>query len=287
MNIEQYLEPLPLISRLLYFGITFLLNYLLLLFFFVWLEEQLTLGLLFDYVLVLTVVTAGILSSIVLFSDRILRRLSRRWEYTKLRNLQRLATMTSWGIIGCLLFSSIVTQFFEVPLWLSVLMIVLMDLFFYLPFLQNFISNTGEAILSLQMFLIKVETDVESVNFKDLVFSLKKVNKIAKRYNMSISPKSLALAITTSFFKNRQRTMEEINEIIKWLSHPRIDKNFNSFCNVIERYNKDSKMCENAGIINDNYWTFERTAKIIGILTSLVVAILSILIPLIMQRPTQ
>ena len=70
MNIEQYLEPLPLTGRLSNFIMTFFLNYILLLLFFSWLEEQFHLGLLFDYILLVVIVTAGLLSSIILFLSK-------------------------------------------------------------------------------------------------------------------------------------------------------------------------------------------------------------------------
>lgn len=282
--IEPYIDADSFFSQFLISIITSFLNFFILFFSVGWIEQQLNWGLTNNCTLILIIVSSCGLSSIALFSEKIVRRLSKSWKYPRFRFLQFIANAITWVILGVLSIMSIIAHFNDLSLWQSLLVLILFDIYFYLMFYRRFISTLGEAILSLNSFLVNAETDVESINFEDLLFSLKKVNKIAKKYNICISPKQLATAITTSFFKNKQRSLEEINEIVNWLRNQTHANNFNSFCKVINAYTKDAKICEQGGLINDGSWTFEKLAKILAVIVPLLSAFLTIVIPIILRE---
>lgn len=234
-----------------------------------------------DFILIPVFLISGLVSSVNLLSNKIIKKISNDWQYVRFRNVQWTLRAIYWGCLVYFIIVIFITTLFNFQeLWFSLLSIVFLNLVIFTFPIQDIMSPVGDAILSLRKFLCEVETDLDIANFRDLEHSMKKVNMVTKKYNFTIKPKKLAMAITNSFFKNQQRTINEINEIICWLKAPRADKNFQKFCEVIENYSKDATMCEEAGMVNESYWTLKRV-QILSLLITIIGGILSAVIPII------
>lgn len=170
------------------------------------------------------------------------------------------------------------------PLWSSFLILGLMVGMFYGIAFMDFLNLTGEAVLSFKLFLEEFERKTDHADFGKLVLGAKKINELAKAYNIQVSPHKLARGMTISFLKNRKATRKEIDDLIEWIENSTKQENFKKFCKVVKKYTSIAERSSEEGIKEKAHWTFERTVEICKVIViPIAVAFIIYIVPKILE----
>jgi hypothetical protein len=146
--------------------------------------------------------------------------------------------------------------------------------------LADFYNLVGEAVLRIKVFLCEFESKADDADFERLLLAFKKTSKIAKVYNMEISPYSLSLGMTISFLENKDEVRKDFNDLIEWIEFSTKAENFLKFKDIVKRYNSVAEESKKDGISERHHWDFEKLVTVLGvIIVPLVVTVMAIVIP--------
>lgn len=276
---------IPLVFRVVFAITVFSVLDLVFLILYLLLGAEFSSPFLLTLALPLSVVTAVLPSLPVAFSDRILKRLSDKWGYSRFYWVQQFALMASLlSFLGMVVFF-LASQFYEPPpLWSFFLYLGLLPALTYATPFLNFFSLRGVAVLSFKVFLKEFEKKPDEANFGKLATATKKISKIAELYNMHVSPNQLALALTTSFLEDNEETRKDFDVLIEWIENSTKQENFKRFRKLVKKYDSFAQKITKEGITEKYHWTFERTVKFIeAIVIPLAVIIIVNVVPKILE----
>jgi len=170
------------------------------------------------------------------------------------------------------------------PEWTGFLSLALMLVLLFSGLTADFYNYVGEGVLSLATFMEEFKNESDEANFGKLLLGAKRINKIAKYYNMQISPYPLSLGMTISFIENGETTQKYIRDIIEWLECPTKQKNFKEFRKLVKKFNSIAKKSSKDGIMEKHHWSFESIVTVLSaIVIPVAIAIIAIVIPKLLE----
>lgn len=220
-----------------------------------------------------------------MFIERILKRLCKRWGYSHFRFVQNFSFALFFGILCYITVVVISAQFYkQMPLWTIFLTLGLVVILFYASVLGDFFDIIGEGVLSFKAFLKDFKKNRDDANFGKLFLGAKKISKIAKYYNMQVSPHSLGLGMTISFLEKEEATRKDFNDLIEWIENSTKKENFKKFRKLVKKYNSIAEKSAKEGIKERYGWTLERIAPYLGaIVTPIAVATIVYVVPELLE----
>lgn len=253
---------IPLVIRIVFSIVVFSVLVFVFLVLYLLLAMEFSIFLPFTFFLLPSIVVAGLLSLPVVFSVRILKRFCGRWGYSRFHWVQQLARMLVLLSPLSMLVFFLASQFYEsLPLWSLFLYLGLLVTMTYATSFIDFFSLVGVAVLSFKVFLKEFDKKSDEADFGKLAIAAKRISEIAKFYNMQVSPHRLALAMTTSFLNDNEKTRKDFDVLIEWTENSTKQENFKKFRKLVTKYNSIAEKLSKEGITGRYYWTIERIVK--------------------------
>lgn len=218
-------------------------------------------------------ILAFLISLLPLFFDRILKGACKHWKYADFARAQKRGRFLI--IIGLtytvpFLFGNYVLRI-QFPLWVDLEVLVAAIPMLFGVLLIDFYSPIGTAVLKLRLFLLEAEKESEGADihrsYGKLLLAFRKVNEIAKEYNMEVSPYALSLGMTISFLEDEGITRIQINDLIKWIEAPAKTENFKKFKKIVKNYSYIAELSTMEGISQKHYWYLEKRVELIALAT--------------------
>jgi len=234
----------------------------------------------------LAIVTALPPSLAILFLERILKRLCKTWKYSRFRFVQRFfRTLAFETIAYCVGFFIVNWKYGPLPSWTSFLTLALLGVLLVSVVLMDFYNYIGEGVLSLLTFVEEFKSEPDNADFGKLLFCAKRISKIAKLYNMEISPYSLSLGMTVSFIENNEVTQKDFGDMVEWIQCSTNEENFKKFRKLVKKFNSIAKKSSKDGIMEKHHWSFETMITLLSVVViPIAVAIIAIIVPKLLEK---
>lgn len=236
-------------------------------------------------ILPLSIMTAVLPSSAVILSERILKRLTKTWMYSRFRILLRLSRILIYGTITYIItFFVINWKYGPLPLWTAFVSLALLGLLLVSMVISDFLTYTGEGVLSLMAFLEDFKNKPSNANFDWLLFSAKRISYIAESCNFEVPPYPLSLGITVSLIEHSETTQEKLGDLMEWMQNPIAKASFKKFRRLVKRFNSIAKKSSKDGITEKHHWSFETKITLLGyIVIPIAITLLAIIVPGLIQ----
>jgi len=172
----------------------------------------------------------------------------------------------------------------QLPSWTGFLVLVLMLIMITAGMLVDFYNLIGGAVLCFETFLVEFDKKADDADFVKLLRGAKKVAKLAKYYNMEISPYSFSLGMTVSFLEDREQTKKDFKDLTDWIEDSANTDNFKKFRKLISKYNSVAEKSMKDGIKEKHHWSFESFISLSSaIAVPFAIAIIAIVVPKLVE----
>lgn len=272
--------------RILYTIPFFFLTWVFFLALYSYLGEEYKIAWLTSIALPFAVISASLPSLALLLSDWILRRLCKKWKYSRFSFIQRL--------FRCLIFETMAYfagylylswQYGQLPLWTSFITLALLGVLLASVVMADFFSEVGDGVLSLLTFTEDFKTESERADFSKLLLGAKRISEIAKSYNLNVSPYSLSLGMSISFAEKNEETQKDVGELIEWIQSPTKEENFKKFRKLVRKFNSIAKESSKEGITEKHHWSFEsKIALLSAVVIPIAITIIAIVVPKLIEK---
>lgn len=186
---------------------------------------------------VVTGIIVGFLTFLFLiWINRFLVWLCKRWSLKQFLQLEGI--IKKFTII--ILMEAVVFALYEnfvspLPQWISILYLLQALVLFDTFSLSGLFTRRGKAILCLEQFTNDYKRDPSKADFRYLQLGSQNIARwLRKKYQIQVSPSSLAFGMTTASLENRNR--KRLNKIITGLKNPRDSKSFANFRSSVESF---------------------------------------------------
>lgn len=273
--------------RLYYSGLTLFLSFFLFLFSFQFLAISFSSNFLANLVLPMAIILAILVMLPLLFSGRILKRQCNKWDYSRFHTVERFAkilSILSMSCIGAFSLIGLSDFYYLLPIWSPFLTLGLVVLLIYALIFSSVFSLVGRGVLSFKLFLKEFEKKSDYADFGKLFRGAKRISKIARRYNMRVSPYDLTLGLNISFLDDKKGTRKDFNDLTEWIENPTNKENFDKFRKLIKKFSMIAEKSAKMGIKERSHWSFERMATFFeAIATPVIVAVFVYVVPKILE----
>lgn len=267
----------------------FLISWLLFLLLYVYLVVEYQISWLGEVIIPLSIVTAIMPSLAFILSERILKRLSKTWMYSRFLFLQHLfGTLTFETIAYFIAFFYFAWRYGPLPLWTLLLTLALLGVLIASVALSDVFSYSGGGILSIMAFEEDFKSEPNEADFGKILFAAKRISQIAKSYNIEVSPYALSLGMTLSFIEKSEIAQKDFDDLMGWMEKPATEANFKRFRELVKKFISVAKESSKDGLTEKHHWPIESKIAFLGAaIIPISVTVLAIVLPKLIELLSQ
>jgi hypothetical protein len=176
-------------------------------------------------------------------------------------------------------------EYGPLPWWTLILTLAFLGILLMSMILADFFNDIGKSVLSLLTFVEDFKRESDNADFGKLLFGAKRINNIAKFYNMEISPYLLSLGMTVSFIENNEVTQKDVGDLIEWIECPTNKENYKKFRRLVKKLYSIAKKTSKDGITEKHHWSFESMVTLLSaVVIPMAISIIAIIVPRLVEK---